>query len=320
MTKKVMLTIMLVLCLGLALTAPAQAGDYPDKPIKMVIPWSPGGGSDIAGRTLAGFLNPLLGQELVVVNVTGGGGTVAGREVMNSKPDGYTLFFPHTSLLTAFHTGTADFNYDKFTRICRLVTLNQAFLIRSSSPYKNLAKLLDHARKNPNTIKAGCVIGSLSHYVVLGLQEAAGVKFRIVPQKGESKRIVALKGGHIDLSPFTLTSVNKYIGSGDFRAVGVASEKRDPTMPNIPTCKEQGYNVIGAYNYYWFAPQGLGADKVRYLNGIAKKALSDPKVTKALAQRNVIPDFIPHNQVDQALDKEDKYLAGIAQRNKLKRK
>ena len=140
---------------------------------------------------------------MVVVNVTGGGGTVAGREVMNSKPDGYTLFFPHTSLQTSFYTGTADFNYEAFKPICRLVALNQAFLIRASEKYKNLKEFIAYVRKNPGKVKAGCVIGSLSHYAILGLEEAANVKFRIVPQKGEAKRIVALKGKHIDFSPFT---------------------------------------------------------------------------------------------------------------------
>ena len=318
MKNKAILAIFLALCLALTLAPSAQAENYPDKPIKMVIPWSPGGGSDIAGRTLAAQTSPKLGQDLVVVNVTGGGGTVAGREVMNSKPDGYTLFFPHTSLLTSFYTGTADFNYDAFKPICRLVALNQAFLIRASEPYKDLKSFLAHVRKNPGKVKAGCVIGSLSHYAILALQEVAKVKFRIVPQQGEAKRIVALKGEHIDFSPFTLTSVNKYIGSGDFRAIGVASEDRDPTMKDLPTCKEQGFDTRAAYNYYLFAPKGINQAKVAYLDKIFGQVFADPKIAGGLAKINVIPAYLPEGKVMQALAAEGEYLKGIAKRNKLK--
>ena len=317
MKNKAILAGILALCLAFTLVSAAQAEKYPTKPIKLVIPWSPGGGSDIAGRTLAARVSPLLGQDMVVVNVTGGGGTVAGREVMNSKPDGYTLFFPHTSLQTSFYTGTADFNYEAFKPICRLVALNQAFLIRASEKYKNLKEFIAYVRKNPGKVKAGCVIGSLSHYAILGLEEAANVKFRIVPQQGEAKRIVALKGKHIDFSPFTLTSVNKYIGSGDFRAIGVAAEERDPTMKNIPTCKEQGFDVLAAYNYYLFAPKGISQDKVTLLDKTFGKMLADPKIAAALSKINVIPAYLPESKVLKALAVEGEYLKGIAERKKL---
>ncbi len=320
MKIKAILVFLAAICLTTAAAIPVQAATYPDKPIRLVIPWAPGGGSDIAGRTLAAYVSPKLGQELVVVNVTGGGGTVAGREIMDAPKDGYTLFFPHTSLLTSFHTGTADFNYDAFKPICRLVALNQGLLIRASEKYKDLKSFLDYARQYPNQVKAGCVIGSLSHYAILALQEAAGVKFRVVPQQGEAKRIVALKGKHIDFAPFTLTSVNKYIGSGDFRAIGVAAEKRDPTMPNVPTCKEQGYDVRAPYNYYLFAPKGLDQAKVAYLDKMFGQVLADPKVAAALRKTNVFEAYLPESEVLQALAAENEYLKGIAVRNHLKQK
>ena len=311
------------LALGVAVicgTSVATAGDYPNKPIKMVIPWGPGGGSDVAGRTLAAGTKEFLGQELVSANVTGGGGTVAGREVMASKPDGYTLFFANTPMMTAYHTGTADFNYDAFTPICGLLKLNHAFLVRADEPYKTLDEFLGYARDNPNQVKAGCVIGSLSHYALLSLEESAGVKFRIVPSGGEGKRVVALKGKHIDFTALTLASINKYIDSGDFRAIAVADEKRDPKMPEIPTCRELGYEVLAPYNYYMLAPKGLDQGKIDFLASVFEKTLAKPEVAQKLADRLVYPQYFSPTEIVKAMAKENAYLEGVAKRNNIKKK
>lgn len=295
------------------------AGDYPNKPIKMVIPWGPGGGSDVAGRTLAAGAKEFIGQELVVANVTGGGGTVGGRETLASQADGYTLLFGNTPLMTSFHTGTSDFNYDAFTPICGLLKLNHAFLVRADEPYKTLDEFLKYARAHPNQVKAGCVIGSLSHYALLSLQETTGVQFRIIPSQGESARVVALKGKHIDFTALTLAAVNKYLASGDFRALAVAAEERDPQTPDVPTCRELGYEVIAPYNYYLLAPKGLSEDKVEFLDSVFRKVLSKPATIEALGKLTVYPRYFPHDKVGAAMAAENKYLEGVAVRNKVKK-
>jgi tripartite-type tricarboxylate transporter receptor subunit TctC len=231
--------------------------DWPKKTIQVVVPFKAGGDTDFNARTYAKYLEKELGQPLVVVNTEGAGGTVGSKKVKDSKPDGYTVLFYHPSMLINQVTGMVDYGFEDF-EMAGIAAMDEGnlFLVNKDSKYKTLKDLVEDAKANPGIIKYGTEMGGFTFFQGLTLQDAAGVEFNLVDVGGGTAKTAALKGGHVDFIPNPYGLVKSLIESGDFRPLAVTSENRNPKFTDIPTAKEQGYDVVLTKPYFFAFPKG----------------------------------------------------------------
>lgn len=246
-------TLLTLLVLGVS---PLAGADYPARPIKLVVPWAPGGDTDAIMRIFAGYMSDAIGQWVQVVNIKGGSGTVGAREAKNAKADGYTLFSGHGSIITTYATGISDFTWDAYEPICLVTSTPSVVAAYPGTPYQTFKDVLNAAKKKPNTIKFGATIGSTSQFFPLMIEHVGGIKFRFVSYEGTAPRMRALVGGHIDLAETNVPGGKEYMDAKKLRLLAIATDERSKELPEVPTLKEVGVNVTYSVNRGWFAPKG----------------------------------------------------------------
>jgi len=250
----------------------AHAQAFPSRQIELILPAAPGGTTDTAVRLMTGKWQEFLGQPVVVVNVPGAGGVIGANQVAKAKPDGYTLMGAFDSLLVALPVvqKTVEYDLDSFTYLNGF-GLGALYVIgRADSPHKTIAEVLDAAKKNPGKMSyASYGIGVITHFTAERLFDIAGAKLLYVPYKSSPESVTALLGGHVDLAVTAGTG-----GAGRnaaARILAVAGDQRRPDYPQVPTLKEQGYNVSLDFISAVLAPKGLPNDvRARLVDAIQK--------------------------------------------------
>ena len=243
MTQRI--TRRMTLAAGAALLAtPAWTQDFPTRPITLVIPFSPAGGSDLTARALAKAAEPIVGQPITVVNRPAGGGAQAMQEVARAAPDGYTLV-NSTAILMAIAPNMRDVPYNSatdFTPIMTYGAFNTFIAVRADSPYQTLRELLDFAKANPRVVTAGVsVIGASSHLGMARLAQDAGAQVSFVPFGGGAPAVTALLGRHIT-SVVVSGEVLPHVASGQVRLLATLMGERVPSLPNVPSIRELGFD------------------------------------------------------------------------------
>jgi tripartite-type tricarboxylate transporter receptor subunit TctC len=261
--------------------ATVGAASYPDRPIKMIVPWAAGGDTDNIFRPFAPLLQKQLGQTVVVTNIGGASGTKGAKEAKESPPDGYTLYAVHDYIHSTYYTGVADINYTDFEAICLIASTPSVLTASPKTPWKNWKELLADAKARPGQITVGATLASTSHFFPALVEKAAGIKFKYVSYEGLAPRMNAILGGHIDLTDSNLTQKGK-VEAGQLRFIAIATEKRHPEMPSIPTLKELGVNVVYDVNRGIMAPKGTPAAVVAKLESSCAAAAKDPAYAEAM--------------------------------------
>jgi tripartite-type tricarboxylate transporter receptor subunit TctC len=237
------------------LTGFAFAAEYPAQPIKLVVPYAAGGTSDIQTRIMSKYIKEYLGQDFVIVNISGAGGGIGNREVLNAAPDGYTVLFQHQSMFSNYLTGVSDFTYNDFAPVCLAIRTNRIFVTRPDAPWNNLKDVVEDAKKRPGQIRLGAEIGATSHFQVMPLQIMTNNAFVLTASKGgDMDRITKIMGSHMDLSVVALSSVVSYLKSGELKALAVTSAERDPFLPDVPTAKELGIDAVFMQDTGFYMP------------------------------------------------------------------
>ena len=263
-------------------TATTFAADYPDRAIKLVVPWAAGGDTDLIFRPLAPLLQKYLGQPIVIANVGGASGTVGEREASGAAPDGYTLFGAHDFIHSVYFGGMIDIKYDAaFEPVCMVSSTPSVITVGAKTPWKTFKELVEDAKKRPDQIVVGASLGSTSQYSIAIAANAAGVTFKYVPYDGTAKRMNALLGGHIDVGDSNLTQKGK-VDAGLLRFLANMSEKRTTGLEDVPTLKELGYNVTYSVNRGIMVPKGTPAAVIAKLNDACAKATKEPEFAKAM--------------------------------------
>ena len=276
---------------ALAAAAPtlcAQPAGWPARPITLIVPWPAGGSTDRHLRALAEIASKTLGQNVIIQNQPGGGGTTGpGTMALTAKPDGYTVAqFPMGMLRIPHMQKTAWNPLTDFSFILGVTGYTFGFVVRSDSPYKTLADYLDAARKQPGKIDFGSTgIGTSPHLLIEEVSDVAKVQLNHIPFKGNADLMQALLGGHV-MAASDATGWDKFVESGQMRLLVTFGDVRTKRWPNVPTARELGYNVVGNSPYGLVGPKGMDPAVVKALHDGFKRAMDDPKHREVLDQLN----------------------------------
>ena len=262
-----------------ALTNTAAAVDIPCRTAKLIVPWGAGGGTDVIFRVFVEAANKHgADPEIQVVNIGGQGGNKGAKEAVKAKPDGCTLFAIHQSAITSFLNGRVDFTWDAFEPVAMLTRTPAIFGANPDVPYNNITELVAAAKEKPGEIVAGGTLGSTSHFVFLLLEDAAGVKFKHVSYDGTRERMTALLAKNIELGEINLASAKKYITTNELKALGITTPERNAEIPDVPTLREQGYDMVYGTDRGVMLPKGASQELIDYYGAIFEKAAKDPEV------------------------------------------
>ena len=266
----------------LALTGSANAQNFPDHPLTMVIPFAAGGPTDVLGRVMAARMGEILGQNVIVENVGGAGGMTGAKKVADARPDGYTMVLgtvgTHAQGQTLYKHPLYNAVTD-FTPVGLIAEVPIALLVRKDLPVKDLKEFIAYAKANQGKMQFGSAgAGSATHLGCVVLNTAMGTNITHVPYKGTGPAMQDLVAGRIDFLCEIITTAKPQIDGGNVRALAIMTTQRSAVLPNLPTTREQGLDVQA---YTWnalYAPKGTPDAVVKKLNDAMVAAMTTPAV------------------------------------------
>lgn len=295
---------------------------YPNKPVRIIVPFLPGGASDLSARVLGQSLSEMWGQPIVVDNRTGAGGNIGGALAARAEPDGYTLLMTSGSIVTAnphMYKKKMTFNPDRdLVAITKVATNPQVVLVANSSPAKSVKELIALAKAKPGSLAYGSAgIGSQVHLAVESFLHAAGIDGMHVPYRGGAPALADLISGRIQLLVPNLATAIALITQGRIRALAVTSKQRAPQLLDVPTVAE---TLPGFENLGWFglmAPSGTPRSVIEKVYRDAVKALGSAEVTKRFEDLGMTAVSTPPAEFAKAIKEESNYWAKIVAERKL---
>ncbi len=305
------LTVLACLVAIAVVIASAGFAAYPDRPVKLIVPWAAGGDTDSIFRPFAPQLQKHLGATVVIANVTGASGTTGAREAKNAPPDGYTIYAVHDYIHSTYYTGVADVAYADFEPICSVSSTPSILTASPKTKWSSFQELVADAKARPGQITVGATLGSTSHFFPALIEKAAGIKFKYVSYEGLAPRMNAILGGHIDLTDSNLTQKAK-VDAGQLKFLAAGTEKRLAEAPNVPTLKELGVNVVYAVTRGLMAPKGTPADALAKLEDACRKAAAEPKFAEDMAKQGTFVRFMDRKAYTEFLKQNDQLNKDLA--------
>jgi tripartite-type tricarboxylate transporter receptor subunit TctC len=293
------------------LAAGSATAAYPERPVKLIVPWAAGGDTDNIFRPFGQAFQKALGETVVIANIGGASGTVGAREAKNSPADGYTLYAVHDYIHSTYYTGVADVSYTDFEPVCSVSSTPSVLTSSPKTKWKSLKELVEDAKAHPGTISVGATLGSTSHFFPALLEQAAKIKFKYVSYDGLAQRMNAILGGHIDLTDGNLTQKGK-VDAGQLHFLAIATEKRSPELPNIPTFKEMGYDVEYAVTRGIMVPKGTSADIIGKLETACGQAVKDATFAASMKAQGTDVKYLGRKDYAEFLKKNDEINKNMA--------
>lgn len=292
---KKIVTFLAAACMAAAFALTASAASYPQRPITLVVPWGAGGGSDIIARALSKPLEAELGKPVIVTNKPGGSGTVGCSFVAHSRPDGYTIgLINNTGLIHQIHYGGLGYTRADIVPLCLFLRVPVFLVVNSQSDIKSLDDYVKAAKEKNGTLTLGvAAVGGGTHLPAELFFEAAGVKVQPMPFKGGGSGVMtALVGNHINSAVAHPSEVYGQYKAGNLRILGVLDETRLEAYPEVPTFKEQGYDVTGQVWRSFVVAKGTPQDVKDILVKALEKATKDPVYLETLAKLGDLPAWM----------------------------
>jgi len=306
----------------LALAAGAQAQSWPQKPVKFIVPFPPGGATDISARMIGQQLSDMWGQTVVIENRGGAGGGVGAAEAARAAPDGYTFFFPSGSVMTANQHIYAKMNYNPerdFVPVTNAVSGPQVLVVPASSPYKSVKELIDAAKAQPGKFTFGHAgIGSQTHLAAENFVNAAKIDAVQVPYKGEGPALVGLVGGDTTFAVTNVAAALGHIQGGRLRALGVTSKTEFAQLPGIPAIAK---TLPGFENTGWFgivAPTGTPKEIIQKVYQDTKKALEATQLRARLYVQGLAPVGNTPDEMGRAMKAESQLWSRVVRERKIR--
>ncbi len=291
-----------------SLATAAQAA-FPDKPIKIIVGFPPGGPLDTHARLLVDQLQKHLGQPVIIDYKPGAGGSIGADFVIKSPPDGYTLLMANTGTMVInpfVYTKNVYDTLKDFTPIARTAQQPLALIVNNEVPAKTFAEFLAYAKKNPGKVNYGSAgNGGISHLVPEMLEQATGIEMVHVPYKGTAPAFTDLLAGQVQFMSESIPQVTQYLKAGKVRALAMTGKERNAAIPDVPTMAESGvknFEVVGFYGV--LAPAKLPADVTAKLTDAFKKTLSADEVKTRMVAQGADPAYLDSAQFGQFLQTE----------------
>ena len=312
------------LAIGLlfALSSTAHAQTWPQKSVRFIVPFPPGGATDISARMVGQKLTEIWGQTVVIENRGGAGGGVGAAEAARAAPDGYTFFFPSGSVMTANQHIYAKLAYNPekdFVPVTNVVSGPQVLVVPANSPYKSVKELIDAAKAQPGKLTFGHAgIGSQTHLAAENFVNSARIDAVQVPYKGEGPALVGLVGGDTTFAVTNVAAAIGHIGSGRLRALGVTSKTEFAQLPGVPAIAK---TLPGFENTGWFgivAPAGTSKDIIQKVYLDTKKALESTEMRARLYVQGLAPVGNTPDEMGAAMKAETALWARVVRERKIK--
>ncbi|HLB47993.1 MAG TPA: tripartite tricarboxylate transporter substrate binding protein [Anaerolineales bacterium] len=305
--------------LAMIVTA-ALAQQFPNhQPIEMTVMFGAGSAADITARQLAEGMAKHLGAPVPVVNRTGAGGALGYVHVAQQKPDGYSIVWNSNSISTAYHSGTLSLDFTAFDPVARVAIENPALAVEASAPWKTLKDLINYAKANPNKVRVGnSGTGSHTHIASMALFSVAGAKVVPVPF-GTAQAVVNLLGKRIEAVVQLPQAIMPHAKSGKLRVLAVLGRARDPVFPDVPTAKEQGYEVALDMWRGIAVPKGTPKPVIAKLQDAIMKTVESTEFEAAGKNLGFTPAYLPAQAFGKVIAEDDQRLAETMKQMGLKR-
>jgi tripartite-type tricarboxylate transporter receptor subunit TctC len=312
----------IVLAAGLACggATHAHAQDYPNRPITLVVPYAPGGGNDAMGRGAADRMSKVLGQQIVIENRGGAGGSIATRQVARAEPDGYTLVLGGTGTLAINPTLYANVGYDPrkdFAPIGLIGTSALLILVNKDLPVKSVQDLIALAKREPDRLNyASAGVGSGIHLATVHFANEAGIRLTHIPYKGSGPALTDLVGGHVAIYFSSLPPAIGLMKDGKVRALAVTGATRSPVFPDLPTVAESGLPGFEAVLHYGIAaPAGTPRPIIDKLNAALRAAVGSDELKSRLAAEGAEPLGSTPDEYAADIDREETKWSAIVKKS-----
>ena len=306
---------------GLAFAAAAYAQSWPQKPVKFIVPFAPGGATDISARLLGQKLSETWGQSVVIENRAGAGGGVGAAEAARATPDGYTLFFPSGSVVTANQHVYAKLGYDPekdFVPVTNVISGPQVLVVPADSPYQSIAELIEAGKAHPGKLNFGHAgIGSQTHLAAENFVHQAKIDALAIAYRGEGPGLAALIGAETHFFVGNVAAAIGHIKGGRLRALGVTSRDEAPQLPGVPPI---GRTISGFENYGWFgivAPRGTPKDVVDKVHRDARKALESADLKEKFFAQGLAPVGNTPEEMGRAMKTESELWKTVVRARKI---
>ena len=304
--------------LAAPVAAPAIAQDWPSKPLRMVIPYPPGGPSDVSTRIVMAHAAQSLGQPVIFDNKAGASGMIGADIIARSPPDGYNLLVSANSMadIPAIY-GNAPYDWKTaFQPISHIQAVPAVLVVNPSSPIRTLADFVKIGRETPGKLAiADSGVGTTNHIVIELLSDATGAKYTLVHYKGSGAASIDVVAGQVPVQVDQLNSAIGHIKAGKLRAIAVSSDKRVPELPDVPTVKESGIKELGDFTYSTytglFGPAKMPPEVLAKLNEAMVKVLTDPATVKRFADLPAEASPSTPQELAAMLDKEDRTVVPL---------
>jgi tripartite-type tricarboxylate transporter receptor subunit TctC len=303
-----------------ALATGAQAQDYPSRPITLIVPYAAGGGNDIMARTVAEKMSHTLGQQIVIENRAGAGGSNATRQVARSTPDGYTLVIGGTGTLAVNPTLYGNVGYDSrkdFAPVGLIGTGALVVLVHPDLPVRSIGELIALAKREPGKLNyASAGVGSGIHLGTVLFEQMADIKFTHVPYRGSAPALTDLMGGHVAIYFSSLPPALGLARDGRVRALAVTGAKRSDVFPQLPTVGEAGLPGYESVLHYGIvAPAGTPRPIIDKLNAALRDALNAPDTKERMATDGTEPLPSTPDEYAADIDREETKWSAIVRKS-----
>jgi tripartite-type tricarboxylate transporter receptor subunit TctC len=315
-TKLTLTLAALGLASGVTLTGAAQA-DYPEQDVRLIIPYGPGGATDILFRLISEEAEEHLGESIVPVNMAGAGATTGSRNVKDADPDGYTLLGSHDTIALSKLAGTVDYSFDAFEPIALLTQTINIPAAHADHPVQSAEEIAAYVEENPGEVRFSMIPSSTDHFFWVQFFDAAGIDMddvRLVGYPDTGEQVSALMAEEVDFAMFNLPSGGSYFEEGTFRPLGVAHPERLDSHPDVATLREQGIEMDHSTSRGVFAPKGTPQEVQDIVAEAYGKALEDEEVRSRIENEfGSVVRFLAGEDYQDFLDENEAALSAAAE-------
>ena len=307
--KKIFVVLVVIFLLSLGFSSYCA---YPEKPVEVIVAWSPGGGTDVAARLVAKYAEKYFGQNFAIINKTGAAGEIGFTAIAQSKPDGYTIGWinPPTTLLHPIQREGCKYTLEDFAPIANIVMDPGVIAVREDSKFNSLEDFLKVAKEKKKGVSIGyCGPGTADAMTLRKFETIEGVEFNKIPFEGTAPIVAALLGGHVDAACMNISEAYNHVLEGRMKLIGVGSPKRSEMLPDVSTFKEQGYDVIQASLRGIAAPAGFPEEYRKILEEAISKTMRDPEFLKKVSEMQMPLQFMGSEEYTAFLKAMDEDLS-----------